>query len=213
MRTIFFIALAALMAFSVNAQTMVKSMKDLDYGVEVKTIKVKGNISVAYTDEGKGAQTLVFIHGLASYLPAWKKNTAVLKDSYRCIALDLPGYGKSDKGNYEVSMEFYADVVAEFCSQLKLSQVVLVGHSMGGQVAISAALKYPELVARLVLIAPAGFETFNKGQRQWFRDVMTADGVRLTTAEQIRINYAYNFYNMPDDAAFMIDDRLAIRSA
>ena len=153
MRTIFFIALAALMAFSVNAQTMVKSMKDIDYGVEVKTIKVKGNISVAYTDEGKGTN-LGFIHGLASYLPAWKKNTAVLKDSYRCIALDLPGYGKSDKGNYEVSMEFYADVVAEFCSQLKLSQVVLVGHSMGGQVAISAALKYPELVARLVLIAP-----------------------------------------------------------
>ena len=213
MRTIFFIALAALMAFSVNAQTMVKSMKDLDYGVEVKTIKVKGNISVAYTDEGKGAQTLVFIHGLASYIPAWKKNTAVLKNNYRCIAIDLPGYGKSDKANYEVSMEFYADVVAELCSQLKLSQVVLVGHSMGGQVAISAALKYPELVARLVLIAPAGFETFNKGQRQWFRDVMTADGVRLTTAEQIRINYAYNFYNMPDDAAFMIDDRLAIRSA
>ncbi len=213
MKTIIYTTLCTLMAFSAVAQTMIKSMKDLDYGVEVKTITVKGDISVAYSDEGAGPQTLVFIHGLASYIPAWKKNTAALKNHYRCIAIDLPGYGKSDKGNYEVSMEFYADVVAELCTQLQLSGVVLVGHSMGGQVALSAALKYPDLISRLVLIAPAGFETFNKGQRQWFRDVMTADGVRLTTAEQIRINYAYNFYNMPDDAEFMIDDRLAIRSA
>src|SRR5690606_13071900 len=54
---------------------------------------------------------------------------------------------------------------------------------------------------------------FNKGQRQWFRDVMTVDGVRLTTVEQIRVNYAYNFYNMPKDAQFMVDDRINIRLA
>ena len=42
---------------------------------------------------------------------------------------------------------------------------------------------------------------------------MTVDGVRLTTVEQIRNNYAYNFYNMPKDAEFMVNDRIAIRSA
>ena len=84
---------------------------------------------------------------------------------------------------------------------------------MGGQIAITTALKFPELVQKLVLVAPAGFETFNKGEKQWFRDVMTVDGVRLTTVEQIRINYAYNFYEFPKDANFMVDDRIAMRSA
>ena len=125
MKTILSIAFTILLAYIAGSQNTVNSMKDLDYGVEVKTLKVKGDISLAYTDEGAGDETIVFIHGLASYIPAWKKNTDVLKNNFRCIAIDLPGYGRSDKGNYEVSMEFYADGVAELCTQLQLKNVVL----------------------------------------------------------------------------------------
>lgn len=198
---------------SLNKSLAVSSMKDVDYGMPVKYAHLSNDIEMAYSESGSGPQTILFIHGLASYIPAWKKNIVSLKDHYRCIAVDLPGYGKSSKGNYNVSLEFFADVIHEFCQKMGIDKVVLTGHSMGGQIAISAALKYPDLVEKLVLVAPAGFETFNKGQRQWFRDVMTVDGVRLTTIEQIRTNYAYNFYNMPDDAQFMVDDRIAIRKA
>lgn len=198
---------------SLNKNLAVSSMKDVDYGMPVKYAHLSNDIEMAYSESGSGRQTILFVHGLASYIPAWKKNVAMLKDHYRCIAIDLPGYGKSSKGNYDVSMEFFADVIHEFCQKMGIDKVVLTGHSMGGQIAISTALKYPELVEKLVLVAPAGFETFNKGQRQWFRDAMTVDGVRLTTVEQIRVNYAYNFYNMPDDAQFMVDDRIAIRTA
>jgi len=197
---------------SLNKNLMVNTMADIDYGMEVRYQQLDNDIRIAYSDSGSGAQTILFIHGLASYIPAWKKNIAGL-DDYRCIAIDLPGYGKSSKGNYPVSMAFFAGVIKEFCDKMNLKNVVLAGHSMGGQIAVSTALQYPDLVEKLILVAPAGFETFNKGQRQWFRDVMTVDGVRLTTVEQIRVNYAYNFYNMPADAAFMIDDRIAIRSA
>ncbi len=188
-------------------------MSDIDYGMPTKTIVIKDDIKIAYTVQGKGDETILFIHGLGSYLPSWKKNISTLQSDYRCIAIDLPGYGKSSKGNYAVSMDFFAEVVQEFCQKMNIKKVVLAGHSMGGQIAISAALKYPELVSKLILIAPAGFETFNKGERQWFRDVMTVDGVRLTTVEQIRVNYAYNFYDMPNDAQFMVDDRIKMRAA
>ncbi len=213
MKYIFFTLLFALALYPSIGQNKQHQMSDLDYGMPVKQIKILNNIDLVYTDQGNSKQTIIFIHGLASYIPAWKKNIEDLKTSYRCIAIDLPGYGRSSKGNYDVSMDFFADAISDFCQKLNIQKVILAGHSMGGQISIATALKYPDLVDKLILIAPAGFETFNKGQRQWFRDAMTVDGVRLTTVEQIHVNYAYNFYDMPKDAQFMIDDRIAIRSA
>lgn len=191
--------------------TPLVSMNDMAYPAQ--KVMLSNDISIAYTDEGSGNTTILFVHGLGSYLPAWKNNVVDLKKQYRCIAIDLPGYGKSSKGNYEGSMQFYAKIIKEFADKLGLKKVVLAGHSMGGQISIVTALAYPELVEKLVLVAPAGFETFNKGEKEWFRQVMTPDGVRLTTVEQIRTNLAYNFYNLPKDAQFMIDDRIAMRSA
>jgi pimeloyl-ACP methyl ester carboxylesterase len=193
--------------------TPLQTMDELPYPYVVQKVEVSDGIQVAYVDEGKGDQTLIFIHGLGSYLPAWKKNIEGLKGQYRCIAIDLPGYGKSSKGKYEGSMQSYAKIVHEVINALALDKVTLVGHSMGGQISILAALAYPEQVEKLVLMAPAGFETFTEGQKQWFRDVMTAKGVRLTTVEQIKVNLAYNFYRLPDDAEFMITDRVNMRTA
>lgn len=190
-----------------------QSMEDLPYPYAVKKAELPDGMQVAYVDEGKGDQTILFIHGLGSYLPAWKKNVEGLKGQYRCIAIDLPGYGKSSKGKYEGSMRFYARVVSDFIDALGLENITLAGHSMGGQIAIVAALAYPEKVDKLALIAPAGFETFTPGQKQWFRDVMTAKGVKLTTVEQIKVNLAYNFYSLPKDAEFMITDRINMRTA
>lgn len=191
----------------------VRTMSDIPYPYPVKTIDLDDGIRIAYMEEGKGDQTLLFIHGLGSYAPAWKKNIEGLKNEFHCIAVDLPGYGHSSKGDYPGDMLFYADVIAQLIQKLGLQNVTLVGHSMGGQIAITTGLGYPELIRQLVLVAPAGYETFTNGQRQWFRDVLTPDAVRLTTVNQIRENFATNFYRFPRDAQFMIDDRIAMRSA
>lgn len=190
-----------------------QSMDDLEYNFPTQKIELSNNTTLAYIEQGTGDQTLIFIHGLGSYLPAWNKNIPELSKHYRCIAIDLPGYGKSSKGNYEFSMTYYAQIIKELIEKKGLKNVVLVGHSMGGQISLTTALQYPELIDKLVLIAPAGFEVFNKGQRSWFTNVMTLDDVRLTTVEQIRTNLSYNFYNMPEDAEFMFTDRVAMRSA
>ncbi len=191
----------------------VKTMSDIVYPFPVKSVSLEDGVRVAYMEEGQGEQTLLFVHGLGSYAPAWKKNIEGLKNEFRCIAIDLPGYGHSSKGDYPGDMRYYADILARFIQKKELHHVTLVGHSMGGQIAITVGLGYPDLIEQLVLVAPAGFETFTNGQRQWFREVLTPDAVRLTTVTQIRENFATNFYRFPEDAEFMIQDRIAIRAA
>lgn len=186
---------------------------ELSYPFAVKKAELSDNITMAYVDEGAGDQTIIFVHGLGSYLPAWQKNIADLKSDYRCIAVDLPGYGKSSKGVYPITLEFYADKLIELMDTLNLDKATFTGHSMGGQISIIAALKYPERVDKLMLVAPAGIEKFSPGEGKWFKDVMTVDAVRLTPVQQIRANVVGNFYDMPADAEFMITDRIALRTA
>ncbi|MBK9936012.1 MAG: alpha/beta hydrolase [Cytophagaceae bacterium] len=188
-------------------------MDELQYRDAFKKIHLPvSGYDIAYTDQGSG-KTIIFIHGLGSYLPAWNRNVDELSKNYRCIAIDLPGYGKSSKEPHSGKMSFYAGIVKELVQELKLGKVYLAGHSMGGQISMTTHLLFPEIVEGLILVDPAGFETFNKGQKQWFRDVMTLDGVRLTTAEAIQSNLASNFYRVPKEADFMVTDRMAIRTA
>ena len=192
----------------------IKTFDELNYKYPVKKVYLPENeFTIAYTDEGKGDNTIILIHGLGSYLRAWEKNIGELSKNNRVIAIDLPGYGKSSKEPHTGMMTFYAGIVNELVKELKLNKVVIGGHSMGGQIGMTTYLKYPQIVKGLVLAAPAGFERFTKGQKQWFRDVMTVDGVRLTTPEAIQNNLASNFYRVPKDADFMVSERMEMRSA
>jgi len=194
--------------------TPLTSMQELEYPFPTKFQVLDETTTVAYMEVGPtSGPVLLFIHGLGSYAPAWKQNLTGLQDKYRCIAIDLPGYGKSSKGAYTGSMTSYAKFVGAFITAKGLKEVTVVGHSMGGQIAMTLALTQPELVRKLVLAAPAGFETFSPGEREWFRDGLSAKATRLTPARQIVLNYHSNFYDMPEEADFMIRDRLAMRTA
>ncbi|MCK9453344.1 MAG: alpha/beta hydrolase [Bacteroidales bacterium] len=189
------------------------SFEEIPYPFEVHKVQLSNEVELAYVDQGTGNETIIFIHGLGSYLPAWKKNIEVLRNNYRCIAIDLPGYGKSSKLPHSGMMTYYASVINELVDSLKLDKVYLAGHSMGGQISLVTAIEYPEIVKALILAAPAGFEHFSAGQKEWFRQVMTLKSVMKTPVEAIQTNLYYNFYKMPEDAQFMIDDRIAMRSA
>ncbi|NUN99945.1 MAG: alpha/beta hydrolase, partial [Saprospiraceae bacterium] len=177
----------------------------------VKFAKLSGGIEIAYTEAGEGSKTLLFLHGLGSNKKSWQKNIASLQHHYRCIALDLPGYEESSKSDYPFSMHFFAEKVAEFIRHLKLEKVILVGHSMGGQVAVTLALAHPAITEKLILIAPAGFETFSETEKAWFKAVYTPEVVKAVPVEQIRKNFEINFFSFPQDAEFMIADRMKLR--
>lgn len=186
-------------------------MQDIPYPTDTKTVTLPSGIDMAYLDRGEGPYTLVFLHGLGANLKAWQKNVDSLSAHYRCIALDLPGYGKSGKGDYPYGMAFFAGAVRAFCDTLDLQNVVLVGHSMGGQVALTMALADTSRLAKLVLIAPAGIETFSAAEAGWLKTVYTSAVIQNTPPEQIRKNFLLNFYQWPDDAEFMYEDRLFLR--
>lgn len=188
-----------------------KAFEDLSYRTDVKKITLDNAIELAYTDEGEGKETIIFVHGLGSYIPAWNKVIPELSKTYRCIAIDLPGYGKSSKAPHSGMMSFYADVINDFAEAMKIEKFSFAGHSMGGQIAMVYGLKWPEKINQLILVDPAGFEPFTHGQKEWFERIMTPSLVRLTTFEAIESNLASNFYNVPKDAEFMITDRMAMR--
>ena len=105
--------------------------------------------------EGEGVPVLL-LHGFGADLNTWMFTQPALAEGRRVIALDLPGHGGSAKDVGSGNAEHFTDAVASAAGALGIERVHLVGHSMGGAVAASLALRRPELVATLTLIASAG---------------------------------------------------------
>ena len=183
----------------------------IKYPFDTKFIKVN-EYEIAYVDEGNSENVLLFIHGLGSYLKAWDRNIPELKNHFRCIALDLPGYGKSSKQIHSGKCSFYVEILNAFISKLNLKNVSLVGHSMGGQIALAYAIKYPNQIVKLILAAPAGFETFNKDEIELIKKIISPEILFKTSDHQIRLNYQFNFFKMPAETEEMIGDRIAIKT-
>ncbi len=164
--------------------------KLISYPYTTHYIDLPGNCRVAYIDEGSGERTLLFIHGLANYAPVWKKNIDELKKYYRCVAIDLPGNGLSDQHAHPFGMKFFAECVFNFINALKLKDLHIVGHSMGGQIAMTTVLNHPGCAESLILCAPAGFEQFSVMEKTMYYtsihllDFISSDENSLRTAIQ-----------------------------
>jgi pimeloyl-ACP methyl ester carboxylesterase len=120
-----------------------------------------------YIDVGEGP-AVILVHGLASTWSAWHRNILELATDHRVIAVDLPGFGRSDRLRGPVEIRHYADALRQLLDRLGVGRVRIVGHSMGGIVAQQFACRLPERSAALVLVAcggPAGRlqESFFRG--------------------------------------------------
>jgi pimeloyl-ACP methyl ester carboxylesterase len=105
---------------------------------------------------GAGPEPVVAIHGLGGTKASFLPTIAALADSYRVIALDLPGFGESDKPlGAPYNAPFMAEAVIALVDALGLERVHLIGNSMGGRVAIELGLGHPDRVASLSLLSPA----------------------------------------------------------
>lgn len=182
----------------------------IKYSFPAKFIEIK-NYNLAYIDEGDSENVLLFIHGLGSYLKAWDRNIPELKKHFRCIALDLPGYGKSSKQIHSGDVSFYVEIINEFITKLNLENVSLVGHSMGGQIVSAYTIKHPNQITKLILAAPAGFETFNEEEVELIKKIISPEILFKTSDHQIRLNYQFNFFKMPLEVEEMIADRITIK--
>ena len=128
--------------------------------IRSKGVVLKDNTVVHYLEAGQGP-VLVLVHGLGSSAEVWRESIRFLARGYRVVALDLPGYGKSDKPHVDYSIEYHAVAVNDFIDALGPGKVALVGNSMGGWIAASVALKNPEKISHLILVNSAGLRRDN----------------------------------------------------
>ncbi len=111
-------------------------------------------LALSYLQAGTIGPPVIMLHGWGAFKELWWSTLRGLGRDHRCFALDFPGHGTSPLGR-AATIAGLADAVAAFCAALDLPQVVLMGHSMGGVVALELALRRPTLVARLILVDAA----------------------------------------------------------
>lgn len=116
-------------------------------------------LQIHYTDEGNPAgRTLIFVHGFAASVHAWRPWIERLHNDYRLIAIDLPGHGLTEApDNYRASLDSNAELVGKLADHAGVTRFVLAGNSMGGAVSLVFAMKHPERLDGLVLVDAAGW--------------------------------------------------------
>jgi pyruvate dehydrogenase E2 component (dihydrolipoamide acetyltransferase) len=116
-----------------------------------------GGVAVRVVRAGAGDTTLLLLHGYGESLTTWRAVFDPLAERHRVVALDLPGLGASAKPDVSYSLPAMTERLSRFIDRWTAGPLVVVGHSMGGELAASLALARPDRVKLLVLIAPAGY--------------------------------------------------------
>jgi pimeloyl-ACP methyl ester carboxylesterase len=121
-------------------------------GGTVDVVPSADGIPIAFAVTGRGTRALVLVHGWSCDRTYWRAQVAPLSDAYRVVTIDLAGHGESGGGRLVWTIpSFGADVVA-VADRLELRDIVLVGHSMGGDVVVDAAVALGDRVAGLVWV-------------------------------------------------------------
>ena len=139
-----------------------------------------GGLRVRYADRGFGDSVVLLLHGFGGDLDNWMFNLDSLAEKHRVLALDLPGHGQSVKTNVDPSLSGMATFVRKFLDVLSVSSVHVVGHSMGGAIAMQLASDSPETVKSLGLICSAGLgPDINSDYLRGFVEAQTHQELKL----------------------------------
>ena len=140
---------------------------------EVQTTDVGGR-KISYAGAGQDGDVILLVHGYGGDRNSWLFLQDPLAAKYRVYALDLPGHGTSAKDVGDGTLSGLADAVTGVLDALGADRAHLVGHSMGGAVALVAAARAPSRIASITLIAPSGFgPEINAGYLRGFADAQT----------------------------------------
>ncbi len=110
-----------------------------------------GTTAIRYRDIGKGEKVILLLHGYLHSLEVWDDFAGQLGKSHRVIAFDIPGHGISEVMGEVHTMEFIADTAKALLDKIGVEKVNIVGHSMGGYIALAFGAKYGDMVESLTL--------------------------------------------------------------
>jgi len=122
--------------------------------IEVKTENLHGR-AVTFAEAGKGP-VLLLVHGMGGTFQNWNEVIEPLARTHTVIAPDLPGHGASGPGGGDYSVGSLASGLRDLLLALGHERATLVGHSLGGGIAMQFAYQFPEMVERLVLVSSGG---------------------------------------------------------
>jgi pimeloyl-ACP methyl ester carboxylesterase len=128
-----------------------------------KAIKTNSGTTISYVDKGQG-KPVVLIHGFLGNHHYWDHVIEALAKQYRVIAMDLPGHGDSALSDQTTTIEDYANEIASFVQQLHLDKISLIGHSLGGYIAMAFAEKHANLLDRFALIHSTALPDTEEGK-------------------------------------------------
>jgi pimeloyl-ACP methyl ester carboxylesterase len=190
------LAVAVVLASAASAQTVVE-----------RDAVVLG-FKLHYREAGTGA-AVILLHGLGGDGSRWAPNIGPLAKNFHVIALDQIGFGQSDKpiANYHYGM--LAEFLARFLSAIGVSKASLVGNSMGGGVALYAAVHYPQVVDRVVLADAGGFR--RPGAAPAARSPRLRDIQNGVTSEETREFLKIMFHDKSLVTDPVVEDNLILR--
>ncbi len=153
---------------------------------------------------------VVFVHGAGASGAVWQRQRLDLDRGVNTVCIDLPGHGLSPGPGYE-TVTAYADCLLRFLAALDLNRVILAGHSMGGAVVIEAALRHPEMVQALILVATGARLRVNPALLRTWEEEATAAPRQLVensygpeTPERLRTWSLEQFRGVPPEV--VLDD-------
>ena len=139
----YLIVIASLLSNAGKAQTQ-KRMTAQQITIREKKVEIN------YFQQGQGETTLLFLHGWCINGMYWKNQVDYFSKTYNVLAIDLPGFGKSKAERTNWTVEEYANDVIAFIYAMKLTNVVIIGHSMAGEIMLQIALTNNPIIVGIV---------------------------------------------------------------
>lgn len=155
-------------------------MKTIAKGYDL-TINVN-KFNLSYDDVGEGTTPIIFLHGFPFDKTMWNEQLEFLKPSFRLIACDIRGFGKSTDETSTLSIDLFADDLIQFMDALQIDKAIVCGLSMGGFIALNAQKKYPNRFEALILC-----------DTQCIADTVEVKAKRYKIIDEIKMNGVTNF--------------------
>ena len=140
------------------AQPAAPTWRGIDWSAYERDATLASGRRLHYLDCGEGERCFVLVHGMGGRWQHWLEVIPALALHGRVLAVDLPGFGRSESLAPRVSLDGIADAIAEVTRLAKVERAVLIGHSMGGPVAIRAAARLPTVAEAIVSAAGAVYQ-------------------------------------------------------
>lgn len=176
-------------------------------------------VRLRVVEDGQGPP-VVFVHGMFVDSRSWDRVRGALRADFRVITPDLPGFGQSEKpppSRFPYGIDAFAEAIADLYAGLEIGRSALVGHGMGGAVALTVAACHPELVSHLILVGPLSYNERPRAEsrlarmpfmgnllfkqlvgrglfRAYFRERLLSAGANV---ENARIDAFYESFNSP----------------